>query len=1003
MTKKKDIELRPIMGLPRIDDFYNMLYDRIFMQLSDFFLEKPFTFFLLALPRNNAFGHVEYISRFTTPLPLKYVGLQRQRELLTSTFKKKSPSSLEKDWETLNSIIINTAPPKIIEETEVNVSNEGKLFQLPNGSIELHYNHLPVDDLKKAESNILSFWIDNLNEYHYISLPLIQFGEIDGMVNIVFHSDDLNGQFSNLTKGSAENRSIKKILKLIIREYEEILLDWQVEEGNYDFKKNTILRVTDPSFDEEFFKRLEENPILKELDLKEHYELHKPYYQQRYDIADKIPERMHQQFRLNAILAIIIDSYAHNISAHSLTSLEWLFRQRSLQDSNTGKINIKSQQFDRLILNEMPALIRYLQDKGTFWTSSYREHGFGGKISSLYSILWYGFGQNSLILGSIAASENIFKLNIKISIVKTIENQYDVLFKKEKIYSGHFFSIDLKALYDSVESGKTKTFHQLVEKGSEFELLKKPLKKINAFFPSSIVGQHAFYTILENELRNVKHYQYAAIEEMRRNGLTLHISIEEQIMNHQEHADQYPYYLIGIWLEHLTIIDQQVLSRRLALINNDIVDPYTSRVRLGGAAQDKICAAFLFNNSFQSVEQIKTSRDKQYYPWVQLGSSPKNDKNSIWFEESIISARQYFSEDHPEKKAIINESYSISNLGYFKKFFYLWKGAEVYNIKNIKNIAADLENIARFRFVSIENITDQNRSYVREKGIVRVIDSATSELSVAYEIWLKEWLYPLTHFQIQFYIQSDFAAIIEWKNDSIKFYNKEQGKKNQINFLNPQSENVQIINLAHGQGYANNEYVKYRSHGVFIQYFLDNEHIVRGNMSNELTSELFEVLASNLLIFDNRIAHRLEEVNPSILIEQLKCWPCRESVDLWQEQKAIGLDRFHIIVLHLSFIEAFIDENGMKKYSEENIKEFIDEEILSNPKFKNKRNFLLIITTGRGRTQWWDKLNAEKDHDYTAFVIFRPVEAILSAIEDALSISDDIELKYRLVKVLFGS
>ena len=63
-------------------------------------------------------------------------------------------------------------------------------------------------------------------------------------------------------------------------------------------------------------------------------------------------------------------------------------------------------------------------------------------------------------------------------------------------------------------------------------------------------------------------------------------------------------------------------------------------------------------------------------------------------------------------------------------------------------------------------------------------------------------------------------------------------------------------------------------------------------------------------------------------------------------------------------------------------------------------NCLLVITTGRGRTEWWLKLQKS---DYAAYATFRPVESLIEAVEKAVMKQDDIELKYNLIKVLFGS
>ncbi len=65
---------------------------------------------------------------------------------------------------------------------------------------------------------------------------------------------------------------------------------------------------------------------------------------------------------------------------------------------------------------------------------------------------------------------------------------------------------------------------------------------------------------------------------------------------------------------------------------------------------------------------------------------------------------------------------------------------------------------------------------------------------------------------------------------------------------------------------------------------------------------------------------------------------------------------------------------------------------------------MLVITTGRGRTKWWVRLMENETYrPYRRFTMFRPVESIISVIEDAISRKDDIELKYNIVKTMFGS
>lgn len=1024
----KKIAQRTLTAFPGIKDFYNLLYDRIYMVLEQFFLDKPFTIIINALPRNHETGTYKIIERYGG-FELCYAGIEAQKYFTELNLEWQKKLALKPYWDYLDKVIIRTHGDQTIypDSDDLTVEyaqatselyeklRDGKLDiqQISFGNLADYFANAHNMELKitQCEFAVLSAFF-KIEQYIFCTLPLIQFGEVDGVFHILFHKEEtshLYVQQEDLTW--KPRKTMGNIIKAISREYEGLMLDWEVEGENFDFKRKAYARVVEADFDKDLYARLSENTILRELDYKGYYERHKPYFDGRFRRAQAIPELLNQPYRQTATLSIIIDSYTHNITAHSLTALEWWFRQRWLLDNpdpQKGQTEIQPKKADGLLVHEIHTMIRYLQDKGAFWTGLTRERSFGGKVSSLYSMLWYGFARNSLLFGTIAFSENILRVNIKVSIVKTIENTEGICFKKQKICSGHFASIDLREFYDSVKQKQDKHLEPLVKTGKDFGILREKLKTLKAYFPSSVVGQHAFNTILENEMRNVKHYGPEALEEMRKNGLTLHISIEEQSLNPGETDKEGEYLLIGVWLEHETMMSKEKIIDRLQRINGDILDPKTSRALLGGTYQDKICAAYLFNSTFFSVQKQDTDRDKRFYPWIKLGTTFIGEDHPETYEEVVISARRYFSDKHPKSKALFEEKFVNLRLGYFKKFLHLWKGADVYTVENPENIGSDWENPVRFRFVNISpDAPSDMRRKVREEGIIRIIQSNTAiTLADAYRIWLKEWLYPYNHYQIQFYTHDSLSAVLEYKNEQISFYNKAERKSKNIEIL-PRGENVQIIGLIHGGegGKKSDEQqlVEYRSHGVFKQFFLKYDKLHESKLEETVAAELLEFLATKVLLFDNRIAERLEHIDQTVLNDQLRCESFREEVKDWEKQKKLGFERFNIIVLHLSFIETFFDVQKRKRYSEEDIKKFLDDEILSNSKVRAKRNFLLVITTGRGRTQWWEKLKENKTEDYTSSVTFRPVEAILSTIEDAFSIQDDIELKYRLIKVLFGS
>jgi hypothetical protein len=69
-----------------------------------------------------------------------------------------------------------------------------------------------------------------IHNHRYISLPLIQFAEFDGMVHIVYHEDEHHMFFKKDDEG---NESINKfnvgnLIKAFSREYEGLILDWDI-------------------------------------------------------------------------------------------------------------------------------------------------------------------------------------------------------------------------------------------------------------------------------------------------------------------------------------------------------------------------------------------------------------------------------------------------------------------------------------------------------------------------------------------------------------------------------------------------------------------------------------------------------------------------------------------------------------------------------------------------------------------------------------------------------
>ncbi|MEO1518770.1 MAG: hypothetical protein AAFV95_27395 [Bacteroidota bacterium] len=1021
--------------------FCPFLHERFFNVVNHFLeLEGKFTLIVNMLDRSDQDSIEQEM--------MIYAGLDKQRKLLEQTFgKKTSPKGLEA-FKKLSKYVFQAgagvATGELYQEFK-----EGKLGMedIKEGYLSTYFgqylhNGRFENDGQELEHPILDHFFD-ISKDKYMSIPLIQFGKFDGVVHIVYEEG-----LSHKIKATDKQ---KQLIRLLVFEYEAILLDYD-SFGENIYKSSMLKQGIDRLASEEYYQKDNPNKILQELNLQEYYRANKAYFAERMRQNDAIPTELLKQHHKNAIMSIIIDSYAHNMSAHSLTALEWWFRLRAqrfeeeeedanemllLENYPSIPVVISSKRF----AGEIHPLLRFLLDKGAFWTGLTRKGSFGGKISSLYSVLWHNFIQNPLYLGTIAFSEGILKLNINVTIYESRTTSENGIHRRKQIkkttnreyLNGHFVKIDLEEFYDPNKSQKHK-HTKFVTPGRLFDDFKEELKQTRVYFPGGVVGRHAFFTILENEIRNVKHFKPAQIEHMKTHGLTLNISVEPTTFEEVRDipmGKECELFVIGVWLKHPVKIDYDLLTEKLKRLEGDIVDK-NYIPKLGGSYQDKVCAAMLMNNEFISVQNQESRRDKKFYPWMKTGTSqfdrPQADEKVGVVEDMEISLRRL----KPERYKLLHggsEQYSEakyqefvsaaddlknnyqSRKGYLKKFFHLWRGENIYHYNKEKSIHLEWENLARFRFMSLSKEARADHE-VRKSGVIRLIEQAADSIEEAYCLWLRQWLNCQSGYQVTIKVANQTAARLVFDNDRVTYYNYEKylelSKSERQDFQ--KFDGQQTINMVHSEREittASENICRYRSHGIFIK------QICEGNSPSEAVitekdgkaAELLETVATRVGIFDNRIANRIKRTNATTLSESLRCCIYEEQTPLWEEEKKAGFDKFHFLVVHLSFIEAFRDEKGYKKYSEKDMAKFIDNEILQGRK-EMPKNFRLVITTGRGRTHWWSKLeelDQTTDSSYTRFTTFRPVESLIASIEDSISKKDDIELKYRLVKVLFGS
>ncbi|MBX2929720.1 MAG: hypothetical protein KF852_17940 [Saprospiraceae bacterium] len=947
------------------------------------------------------------------------------------------------------------------------------------------------------------------------------------------------------------------LIRSFIIEYDGIFLDWDQAAEETVGKKTAIekfiLRIVFEG-DDYFNQRLEDDKrpkILRELGLKAYYSRHAEYFRERFDLAKEVPSKIYQQYITNAVTAILIDSYAHNVSAHALSTLAWWFyrqadilrdeeldweamfdylendadidpeiltsfrqvieyreEKRILANTNKDKegqrqhiAQIKSDarnirvedgkeiiRYPGSMARELAQLLRFLTEKGAFWSGVTRDINIGGKVSSLYSTLWYDFLNNPLYLGAIAKTEDIMRIKLRIVLY---EVESDDVPKHETTYhekhyrpenSGIFAEVDLANPRPSLHTEEALTPHEktmsvFVKKGEKFEHFREKLKEVKIYFPGGVVGRHAFYTMIENEIRNVKHYAKEELVKMQKEGLTVAIGIQPWSLrptNKQE------VYRISIWLDtptRLRIDKEHLIQRKWKTLEGKPFNEGTYVPQLGGTSQDKVCGGFLVNDDFSSVQRGDRDPDrdnskdsefhKHHYPWIRPACSPeeKEEKPNIHtdykisYNNPIKKVREEPDPDDPHRDPETLEEIEVPILdeniperGYLKKIFYVWRGEQVLEWSDtfIENAnEASWDNPSRYNLVYLPEALavpkqdalgqdiDPLHILRRKEGIVRV---AVGNLTAAdektrhaegYKLWLHTLLGKDKDFHAQVIMregnQPQYILALQKKESGDLHFVKEGSVSGQpfsplaLQALTTTDAADRIL-LAHRENdTAQKEElcIRYRNHGIYKSQFIP-DGAPSHSVDNILMMDLFEVLATRICIFDNRAHHRMrldKDLIPGyqdFLREKLKLAVFKESTpspdseiktwrDALKESELDFIRNCHFLVMHLSYIESILPTElpDLKPEDRSNVGLFIKEYIL--PFVGERENFFFVVTTGRGRNEWWTSMDQPKYIRFSKFTIFRPVESLLTAIENSVSMKDDFELKYRIAKVMYGS
>lgn len=981
------------------------------------------------------------------------------------------------------------------------------------------------------------------NYSYFIPLPIICCGHLVGMVYFIY-----DVRFIQLN-----DKNLKDIMRILIpqmtREYERILLETKYRE--YAPKPENPI--------EDYaavFTNLDEpgptgiirgNPFLISLGYDKYYKnLRKVITKEALFIVESKKDTIK-----SAIISIIVDSYAHNIGAHTLSALKWWFENRFKimdakfplkveKEDGTGKRFIelethlqvgrsdlikiaKRDEFysdiswsesahansevslmdllrflpkklqDQLftffdqganppaLMGRMPlpidfALYRFfesLRSKSAFWGGVTRDVITGGRLRTWFFLV-REFLSNPFFLGTITHSEGVNRVNLFIEVIEKDEQGRDLV-----NIGGRFAEVNLELIRKeriaefeppAEQGAKTYSDYAFIRPGEEYKSIKKKLLELPpAYFPNGIIGEQAFYTMLENTMRNIKHYK-ARMAQIQQSGVNLYLSIQQvgfiEREGNGEPTKEQKLYKVGIWLHHeqdlienrsnkiITVIDRHTTQLKERIINK------TGKARLGGNSQDRVCASMLMNNSFYSIDEFDPKNAKKhYFPYVIPASEywengvikrankhiVKDSVLHIAYNHKIRAAasterHQNYEREAKAMLADILTDPENPKTGIIKKYFHLWVGQDVKITEG--DLEIQNENLARFRILVIPKLDAESLKNMRRIGIVRLIEQDrrlkdltfdTERYQYAITQWLGHWLplhgeYDKNYFSLN--IQKPQKGGPGFRTiGRINLFRKRSEQPWELSYENMHQldENIKsqypALRIGHGiEGTTAEvrEVCNIRTHGSFMTYLFPGLDFNRLHLA-EFTSprikppiptirpaKLLETVATQIHIFDNRMYERLPERSTGYdpFRGQLGLFTYREDKQVFDDYRNNYLGKTHVLIFHLSFLETFFKRDIFEPQTlqvEDSGKEvliFFEEKIQAwystLYRVDLPSNFLFVITSGRGRDDWVESIKHPN-------ITFRPIEALMNAVEDALTLKDDYQAKHNLCNVLFGS
>jgi len=660
-----------------------------------------------------------------------------------------------------------------------------------------------------------------------------------------------------------------------------------------------------------------------------------------------------KQLLRNASVAIIIDSFAHNIAAHSLvrflnfldTKDEWhikVFRdivqkmdrlKKLLNPENVDKIltgideiitettDPICNEYGRGWCNEYLSLKKYLEflkDKATFWNGLISEiYVFYGTRMSLYDILAQLLA-NHLFIGTIAEDLGVTGINLFVNGTNwggSSLDDYNFPYVPYCPYAkNRYFNCTKKILdYEPISE----------------DMNTNKLEEVTCYLPGGIIALHAFYTIVENIIRNIKWSKNI-------NGpiIDLHIHFKEQT----------PFYEFNIGID-CECDTKNITEDLINPLNSSILDSNTSIAIKGGISQSKICAVIIRGFELIRVDQ---------------------PVNSI--KPSLIK---------------IDEKKLKKNKIFWK--FHMWQAvlSVLFDKNFVEKIKKGKENPYRAKFILVPQTEeelfidiDKSKLPMRVVKLPNKNNPIINNEEALYKEWLNNWLEG-----------GNYKILPEGKKSLFKKYVFcLKKKKGDFTF--------KVYHFGDSNDYKKavaENLILARGHYIFKNQFVNEDNKIKA------PTELIETLATKIDIVDNelftlwkKICNKYEKspqamqtyTYATLFLRIVKEERTKKKIDTLMKDG----NHKHIFIVHLAMIDAIYGKTDKERNN------FVSNAL--------KYYKYIVLTTGRGREEAYanlDKHNKEK----TKFIYRSEFENCFRvALEEH---GEEIfSLKYFLVKKLLG-